>query len=97
MLAQEQPRSLYIMLAIVFGFALLVLVGTLFWIWHNCRIAARGSRGLATRYSVPQYYTDAIGREIDIPERDVVRDAAVIRILSTPELKSYTTEDADRA
>ena len=53
-LTHDQPRSLFTMLLIVLVFALVVLAVTLYWIWHNRRIAARGKRGRATRYSVPQ-------------------------------------------
>lgn len=89
-LAEDQPRPFLVMLLIVAIFAVLVLVGTLVWIWHNRRIAARGSRGTASRYAVPRYELDAVGREILIRHREAVRSADVVRIESTVQRKIYS-------
>jgi hypothetical protein len=94
-LAQDQPRPLSTMLLIVAVFAVLVLVGTFVWIWHNRRIAARGSRGTSSRYPAPhRYELDAVGREILIPHREAVRSADVVRIESTVQRKTYSADSA---
>jgi hypothetical protein len=96
-LAQDQPRPLYTMLLVLFVFAVVVLAGTFIWIWHNRRIASRGNRGRATRYTKPHYARDAVGREIEIPAQDIMRGAEVIRIRSTPSRKLYMTGEDSAA
>jgi hypothetical protein len=89
-LAENQARPLSTMLLVVAVFAVFVLVGTFVWIWHNRRIAARGSRGTASRFTVPRYDLDAVGREILILHREGVRSADVVRIESTEQRKTYS-------
>ena len=96
-LGQDQPRSVFTLLFVVVVFAVVVLAATFFWIWHNRRIAARGNRGRASRYTVAEYEKDALGRRIDLPAQDVMREASAIRIESTPTEKIYRTEEGNAA
>ncbi|MBR9988664.1 MAG: hypothetical protein KFH98_02855 [Gemmatimonadetes bacterium] len=89
-LEQDQPRPLFMMILIVAIFAVVVLVGTFVWIAHNRRIARHGSRGSASRFSVPRYERDAVGREIDIPRQHALRAANVVTIAATSKRKRYS-------
>jgi hypothetical protein len=68
-------------------FALLLVAGTLLmhatiaaWIAHNKRLAARGARGQVTRYTVPSFSRDYLGREIVLHEASWSSQEVIVRV-----------------
>jgi cell division protein FtsL len=88
----DQPRPLIRLVMAVLLFSVVVLAATFVWIWHNRRIARRGTRGVSTRYRVPAYQRDALGREICLPNGGLVQTARVVVIEAHGERKIYRAE-----
>ncbi len=57
------------------------------WIGHNKRIAARGRRGLMTRYASPEYSRDSLGRVLVMDGK--VRDSREIIVSIEGDTKVY--------
>ena len=92
----EDPRALWQhplvkLLGFLMALSLLTLVVTFGWISHNRRIARRGRRGMATRYRVPSYPEDALGRTVLLPQPRDVRAAHIVVVTADAETKTFTT------
>lgn len=68
-------------------FAILLVAGTLLmhvtiagWIAHNKRLAVKGTRGQVTRYTVPCFSRDYLGREIVLPEAARLSQEVIVRV-----------------
>lgn len=61
--------------------------GAIAWISHSKRLAARGKRGLITRYTSPVFLQDHLGRKLIINEKSL--DSKEIEITIDGEVKSY--------
>lgn len=65
----------------------LIHTGAIAWISHSKRLAARGKRGLITRYTSPVYSQDHLGRKLMINEKSL--ESKEIEIIIDGEVKSY--------
>jgi len=58
----------------------LIHVGASAWIGHSRRLAARGKRGLITRYTSPVFSRDHLGRELLFDEGSIGSKEVIISI-----------------
>lgn len=91
-LAEEKPRELMVLLLLIVLSSMVLLALVLGWIWHNRRLARRGVRGAASRYEVPVFQQDALGREMSLPQPPLLRNAAIVTIEATRQTKTFSTE-----
>jgi hypothetical protein len=91
-LSTDQPRALTDLLLWIALFCALTTFAALWWIRHNRRLARRGRRGMATRYRVPTFLMDALGRAIVLPAGGGERHADVVVIDSSSTKKIYAAE-----
>ena len=88
-LTLDQPDALFRLLYAIAIFVAILLAATGLWIWHNLRIARRGTRGLATRYQVRVYERDALGRTVSLPLKDGAHRAAMLTVNTVGDIKTY--------
>ena len=88
----DQPRPFYRLLFFLTAFCLITLLVTFSWIWHNVRIARRGRRGMAARYSPPIYERDALDRRVIIQDAHLVRSAPVVIVTADETTKTFTPQ-----
>jgi hypothetical protein len=93
-LQRESARS--------FGIALGLLAATLatsaaamsLWTRHNIRIAQRGKRGTSSLYIPMHWERDTLGRQLELPAREIAQTAAEVRIELRAGTKAYVVPDA---
>lgn len=89
MTSRREP--LYFVIGFV-GAAILLKVTVRLWVAHNKRLAASGRRGAVTRYTVPSYSRDHLGRALVLaPE---VSSGREITISVTAGTKLYSAVQA---
>jgi hypothetical protein len=77
----ETPSHEPISFAILFLLsALLMHVGIAAWISHNKRLAAAGRRGRITRYTVPVFTQDYLGRQLVVHEATRLSQEVIVRV-----------------
>ncbi|HTV15667.1 MAG TPA: hypothetical protein VME68_13190 [Acidobacteriaceae bacterium] len=59
---------------------LLMHAGIAAWISHNKRLAAKGKRGLMTRYTVPVFSQDSLGRQLVVHEQTRQSQEVIVRV-----------------
>ena len=77
---QTPRKEQLVFVAILVTSLLLIHAGIHFWIAHNKRLAARGSRGLITRYTSPVFSQDHLGRQLFLDERSLLGREIVVSI-----------------
>ena len=76
---------------LLIGVAILsVIVAALFWIRHNLDIASTGQRGAVSRYMVPKFDADYLGRPLNLPQREVLIGSSVITVRAEADRKTYS-------
>jgi hypothetical protein len=76
---------------LLIGVAILsVIVTALFWIRHNLDIASAGQRGGVSRYMVPKFDLDYLGRTLKLPDREILVGSAVIFVRAEGDQKTYS-------
>jgi len=76
---------------LLIGVAILsVIVIALFWIRHNLDIASTGQRGGVSRYMVPKFEKDYLGRTLKLPPREVLIGSTVISVRADSVQKTYS-------
>lgn len=58
----------------------LIHSGAYLWIEHNKRLAARGNRGLQTRYTSPRFSHDTLGRTLLLDQSAVLSGEIILRV-----------------
>jgi hypothetical protein len=87
---QNQRVVLYSLLVVAITLIFAAIYSSL-WIFHNKRVARRGSRGLVSFYRSPLFERDAIGREIlSLPEPE--RNDRVIIVNPKENTKEFSVE-----
>jgi hypothetical protein len=77
----ETPRSEPVAFAILLVVATLLMHASIAaWIAHNKRLAAKGMRGRMTRYTVPCFSRDYLGRELVLDEASRLSREIVVSI-----------------
>lgn len=66
----------------------LIHVSATAWIAHSKRLAARGKRGLVTRYTSPVFSQDHLGRQLRLDKSSTVSKEIIVSI--DGDAKSYT-------
>ena len=51
-----------------------------FWTRHNIRIARKGKRGKSSLYIPMVFERDTLGRPLELPEQEIARSAAEVRV-----------------
>jgi hypothetical protein len=73
----HEPISFVILFIIS---ALLMHAGIAAWIAHNKRLAAAGKRGRLTRYTVPVFTQDYLGRQLVVHEATRLSQEVIVRV-----------------
>lgn len=84
---QTPRRDELTLILVLIPSLLLIHAGVTAWIAHSKRLAARGKRGLATRYTSPAYSQDHLGRRLILDERSL--RSKEIEISIDGEVKTY--------
>jgi hypothetical protein len=75
---------------VLWGVAAIAAV-TALWILHNRRLARKGRRGTVTRYTVPVFTADLLGRPLRFTDPRTLRTSDQIILTATAEEKVYAT------
>lgn len=92
-LSDDEARSLFSSLVFIALCSLLFIAITVLWIWHNVRISEHGRRGTTTRYQIPRFERDGVGRQIVLPPDANVQRAPIITVNATAETKLYSAQE----
>jgi hypothetical protein len=77
----QTPRAEPVSFAVLLILATLLMhAGIAAWIAHNRRLAARGTRGRMTRYTVPVFTQDYLGRQLVVHEATRTSREVIVRI-----------------
>lgn len=100
--SQQAPGRDELTLVVVLIPALLLIhAGATAWIAHSKRLAARGKRGLATRYTSPAFSQDHLGRDLFLDKSSIGSKEIIVSIdgdskFYTPAAETtLTSEDPD--
>lgn len=77
---QTPRKEQLVFVAILVTSLLLIHGGIHFWIAHNKRLAAKGKRGLMTRYTFPAFSQDHLGRQLFVHEESLLSREIVVSI-----------------
>lgn len=86
---QAPGRDELTLVLLLFPSLFLIHAGAIAWIAHCKRLAARGKRGLVTRYTSPVFSQDHMGRRLLMDESSIGSKEIVISI--DRDAKSYTS------
>jgi len=78
--AQTPGKEQIVFVIILVTSLLLIHVGIHSWIAHNNRLAAKGRRGLATRYTSPVFSQDHLGRQLLLDASSLLSREIVVSI-----------------
>lgn len=88
--SHETPGRDEVMLFLVLIPALfLIHTGATAWIRHSKRVAARGKRGLVTRYTFPDFSEDHLGRQLIVDDNLLLNKEVDVSVHGNA--KSYTS------
>lgn len=100
--SQQAPGKDELTLVLVLVPALfLIHAGATAWIAHSKRLAARGRRGLATRYTSPVFSQDHLGRQLFFDKSSIGSKEIIVSIdgdakfYTSAAATSLTSEDPD--
>jgi hypothetical protein len=90
----EHSDATNVLLAVgaVLVIALVFIACAWAWISHNQRLARRGTRGLATPYRAARFERDGINRQLILPARETLMEAAVVLVTADADEKTYSSE-----
>jgi hypothetical protein len=77
---QTPKREQLVFVVILVTSLLLINTGIHFWVAHNKRVAARGKRGLITRYTSPVFLQDHLGRQLFLDKGSLLSREIVVSI-----------------
>jgi hypothetical protein len=80
----------------VIGGVAVIAAATALWIVHNRRLARKGQRGTVTRYTVPAFRLDLLGRPLRVPGADQLQTATQIVVTASDREKVYEVVSAAR-
>jgi hypothetical protein len=92
-LQRESMRSLGFALGILAATLIVSAVATALWTQHNLRIARRGKRGNSSMYIPMVFERDTLGRSLTLPESELARSAAEVRVVLRDGVKVYIVPD----
>jgi hypothetical protein len=92
-LQRESMRSLGFALGILAATIIVSAVATALWTQHNIRIARKGKRGNSSMYIPMVFERDTLGRSLALPEADLARSAAEVRVVLRDGVKLYVAPD----
>lgn len=73
-------REERILLIVLISSLLMIHTGMYFWVRHSKRLAARGKRGAATRYTSPVFSRDHLGRTLVMDDKARMSREIVVSI-----------------
>lgn len=85
---QSPGRDEITLILVLIPSLLLIHAATKAWIVHSKRLAARGKRGLVTRYTSPVFSQDHLGRRLIMDETSIENREIVVSV--DGDTKSYT-------
>ena len=88
-LQRESMRSLGVALGLVAATLATSALAMTLWTRHNIRIARKGKRGRSSLYIPMVFEHDTLGRPIELPEQEVARSAAEVRVVLRGGVKAY--------
>jgi hypothetical protein len=77
---QTPRKEQLVFVAILVSSLLLIHASIHFWVAHNKRLAAKGKRGLMTRYTSPVFSQDHLGRQLFLNEGSLLSREIVVSI-----------------